>query len=108
MSTQVIGKVCEADPLECPRCKGLMRVIALIDDPRIVQRLLEHLGAWAPEPAERDPKGHESAAIGQRRQTSRIDFPIFACICPIIMLTVAGLMAGADFIIVRTATEGRI
>ena len=26
-----------------------MRVIALIDDPRVVRRILEHLGRWAPE-----------------------------------------------------------
>ena len=32
-----------------------MRVIALIDDPAVVRRILEHLGRWAPEPAERGP-----------------------------------------------------
>jgi hypothetical protein len=32
-----------------------MRVIALIDDPGVVRRILEHLGRWAPEPAERGP-----------------------------------------------------
>ena len=29
---RLIHKVYEVDPLECPRCKGPMRVIALIDD----------------------------------------------------------------------------
>jgi hypothetical protein len=28
-----------------------MRVIALIDDPGVIRRILEHLGRWAPEPA---------------------------------------------------------
>jgi hypothetical protein len=28
-----------------------MRVIALIDDPRVVRRILEHPGRWAAEPA---------------------------------------------------------
>ena len=28
-----------------------MRVIALIDDPTVVRRILEHLGRWAPEEA---------------------------------------------------------
>jgi len=32
-----------------------MRVNALIDDPGVVRRILEHLGRWAPEPAERGP-----------------------------------------------------
>lgn len=52
---RLIRKVYEADPLECPKCKGPMRVIALIDDPGVVRRILEHLGRWAPEPAERGP-----------------------------------------------------
>jgi len=32
-----------------------MRVIALIDDPAVVRRILEHLGRWVPEPAARGP-----------------------------------------------------
>jgi hypothetical protein len=32
-----------------------MRVIALIDDPGVVRRILEHLGRWAPEATERGP-----------------------------------------------------
>ena len=52
---RLIRKIYEADPLVCPRCKGPMRVIALIDDPAVVRRILEHLGRWAPEPAERGP-----------------------------------------------------
>jgi len=51
--TRLIRKVYEADPLQCPKCKGPMRVIALIDDPPVVQRILEHLGCWAPEAARR-------------------------------------------------------
>jgi hypothetical protein len=46
---RLIRKVYEADPLECPKCKGPMRIIALIDDPGVVRRILEHLGRWAPE-----------------------------------------------------------
>ena len=45
---RLIRKVYEADPVECPRCKGPMRVIALIVEPEIIQRILEHLGRWAP------------------------------------------------------------
>ena len=32
------------DVLACPRCGGRMRVIATIDDPLIVRRILTHLG----------------------------------------------------------------
>ena len=52
---RLIRKVYEADPLECPRCKGAMRVIALIDDPGVSRRILGHLGRWAPDPAARGP-----------------------------------------------------
>ena len=52
---RLIHNVYEADPLVGPQCKGPMRVIALIDDPAVVRRILEHLGRWAPEPAERGP-----------------------------------------------------
>jgi hypothetical protein len=38
---RLIQKVYEVDPLECPRCNGPMRVIALIEDAGVVQRILE-------------------------------------------------------------------
>ena len=50
---RLIKKVYEVDPLECPRCKGPMRVIALINDAGVVQRILKHLGLWAPRQNER-------------------------------------------------------
>ncbi|MEX2080422.1 MAG: hypothetical protein WEC33_02310, partial [Dehalococcoidia bacterium] len=52
---QLIRKVYEADPLECPRCKGPMRVIALIENPGVIRRILDHLGLWAPLATERSP-----------------------------------------------------
>ena len=52
---RLIRKVYEVDPLECPKCKGPMRVIALIDDPGVVRRILEHLGRWTPEATEPGP-----------------------------------------------------
>ncbi len=62
---RLIRKVYEADPLECPQDgggalssllgHGPMRVIALIEDPPVVRRILEHLGRWQPEAMERSP-----------------------------------------------------
>ena len=46
---RLIHKVYEVDPLECPRCKGPMRVIALIDDAAVIRKILTHLGLWAPQ-----------------------------------------------------------
>lgn len=34
ISAQLIRQVYEADPLACPKCKGPMRVIALMEDPK--------------------------------------------------------------------------
>ena len=44
---RLIHKVYEVDPLECPKCKGPMRVIALIDDKAVIRKILTHLGLWA-------------------------------------------------------------
>ncbi len=32
-----------------------MQVITLIHDPQVIQRILKHLGLWAPEPVQRGP-----------------------------------------------------
>jgi hypothetical protein len=68
---RLIHKVYEVDPLECPRCKGPMRVIALIDDAAVIQKILGHLGLWAPQQAPRkglappapDPPGQSKAVL---------------------------------------------
>ena len=48
---RLIHKVYEVDPLECPKCKGPMRVIALIDNKAVIRKILSHLGLWAPRTA---------------------------------------------------------
>ena len=40
----------EVDPLKCTRCGTIMRIIALIDDAGVVERILKHLDAWDPQP----------------------------------------------------------
>jgi hypothetical protein len=40
---QLLRRVYETDPLVCPRCQGVMRVVAFITEGRI----LDHLGASA-------------------------------------------------------------
>ncbi|MFN8543379.1 MAG: transposase [Candidatus Binatia bacterium] len=41
---ELLHRVFAVDVLACPRCGGRMRVIATIDDPPVVQRILTHLG----------------------------------------------------------------
>jgi hypothetical protein len=49
------------DALQCPSCKGRMRVIAAVDQPRLIARILNHLRlpARAPPltPARFEPRG---------------------------------------------------
>ncbi|MHB8896858.1 MAG: transposase [Candidatus Geothermincolia bacterium] len=49
-----IKKVFAADPPVCPDCGGAMRIIAFIEDQRVVRAILEHLSLWVeprPTPA---------------------------------------------------------
>jgi len=41
-----IRKVYETNPLTCPKCQGEMRIISFIDQPDVIQKILEHLGLW--------------------------------------------------------------
>jgi len=46
---RLIHKVYEVDALECPRCKGPMRAISLIEDKAVICKILTHLGLWEPQ-----------------------------------------------------------
>ena len=48
-------RVWHVDPLRCPVCQNPMRVIAVIDEPGLVQKILRHLGAWHDPPATASP-----------------------------------------------------
>jgi hypothetical protein len=41
---ELIKKVWEADPLLCPKCQKEMRIVALIDERDVIERILRHLG----------------------------------------------------------------
>jgi len=43
---ELIKKIWEIDPLICPHCKGEMKLVALIDERSIIERILRHLGLW--------------------------------------------------------------
>ena len=52
-----IRKVYETDPLTCPKCEGEIRIIAFIDQPEVLKKILQHLGLWEEShaPPKRDP-----------------------------------------------------
>ena len=56
---ELIRLIYEVDPLVCPKCGGTMRVIALIQEPKVIDKILRHLrdkgrdaraGPWATGP----------------------------------------------------------
>ena len=58
---RLIQQVDEIDPLECPNCGATMRIIALIDDADVVERILRHLKVWGPIPDPISPAGPDPA-----------------------------------------------
>jgi len=46
----LILKVWHTDPLICPNCQHPMRVIAVIDQRAVVEKILRHLGLWSGTP----------------------------------------------------------
>ncbi len=64
--TVLMRRAFDLDVLRCPRCSGRMQLIATIDDPAVIQRILAHLGL----PGVRDgppPPSAVSAAGAEQR-----------------------------------------
>ena len=43
---ELIKKVWEADPLRCSKCSREMRIVSLIDQEDVIERIPRHLGLW--------------------------------------------------------------
>lgn len=43
---RLIQKIYETDPLTCPKCRGIMRVVAFIEEVVVIRKILEHLELW--------------------------------------------------------------
>ena len=41
---RLIQKIYEVDPLTCPQCQGIMRIISIIEDQQVIDKILRHLG----------------------------------------------------------------
>ena len=65
--SMLLARIYEVFPLTCPKCGGEMRIIAFIDDPTEVKKILTHLGEPAAAPllaAARGPPLWEAAGPG--------------------------------------------
>ena len=40
--SRLIQKIYEVDPLVCPKCRGIMRIISFIEDPSVIRAILSH------------------------------------------------------------------
>jgi hypothetical protein len=63
-------------------CNGPMRIIALIDDPAVVRRILKHMGCWAPEASMSEfatrAKAASARSIRKMYKRDAIDCPVLA------------------------------
>jgi len=41
---RLLGKICEVDPLTCPRCGNRMEIITFIKDAEAIRKILHHMG----------------------------------------------------------------
>ena len=48
-------RVFAVDVLECPRCQGPMRILAAIEQPEVITRILTHVGLAARAPPANPP-----------------------------------------------------
>ena len=64
---QLIHQVWEVDPLVCVRCGAEMTIIALINDPAVIRRILTHLRLW------RERKGSERGTAPPEEPASDAD-----------------------------------
>lgn len=39
---ELLRRIFEVDPLACPRCRGLMRIVAVVTDPAVIAAILTH------------------------------------------------------------------
>ena len=52
---RLIKKVYEVDPLVCPKCSAPLKLIAVIEDPDVIYRILKHCHLLDPEQEPRPP-----------------------------------------------------
>ena len=43
---RLIQKICEIDPLTCPKCQGSMKIIAFIEREDLIKKVLKYVGLW--------------------------------------------------------------
>ena len=70
---ELLSRICEVDPLACPRCRGPMRILTVLTDPAAITRILAHRArAVEAAPRSRGPplpsRRHPPTPAGTRSQ----------------------------------------
>ena len=60
----------QTDVLECPNCRGRMRLIELVQDPTVIEKILSHLGL----PTKPPPRGPPLRRGWLSRQAAQLSF----------------------------------
>ena len=63
---ELLRRIFEVAPFACPRCRGLMRIVAVITDPAVIARILTHRACVRDSP-------HRSRSPPLRRRRSHPD-----------------------------------
>ena len=63
---ELLRRILEVDPLQCPRCGEPMRIVAFITEPHVIDRILNHLGRTARGAAADRSGGRRSRALPRR------------------------------------------
>lgn len=72
---RLIQKIYHTDPLLCPKCHGLMRIISFIEEECLIQKILKHLNLWIV--GNHDPPEQTKTAGGTRfSNILEIDFDV--------------------------------
>ena len=63
---RLIQKIYEVDPLTCPKCGGIMRILAFIEEREVIKAILKHLGLWLVR-SKPTPKAHAPPALNRSK-----------------------------------------
>jgi hypothetical protein len=77
----LIKAVFEVDPLKCPKCGGVMRIVGFIEEDVVIERILRHCNLWKDipvrgPPAEKSPPEPE-ACTELGRSDAPLDYGFF-------------------------------
>ena len=52
----LIRAIFEVEPLKCPSCGGNMKIVSLIEEESIIEKILRHCNLWKEEPPRSPPQ----------------------------------------------------